>query len=360
MSDFDVIVIGGGPAGCYAALTAATRGCRVAIFEEHSAIGWPRHDPGWLMDSVFSKSVIGALGKAVPWLKVKEYRVCQAESGDSLEKSKMGGYIVRRDILDKAVAALAIRAGARLYLKTKVVSLIKKEGKVKGVETNSDTIPRATGHIIICADGIRSAGNGFPASEGVCEKGKMRTGISYLFANADVTTGMIEHFLSSDPLLNYKSFWPHYNNTCILSFPNAEALREVKNRTDNMISRKIKNAYPLEVLGFGRVTSGKYGQYFNKIVTDNILFVGDASGGAGNIHGMIQGKFAGTVAASAIKDNDINEERLTEYQFLVRNTLGKAPFFFFSAREDFGSFNDWFREFKESTKGIEASELVPL
>ncbi|MBW1802101.1 MAG: NAD(P)/FAD-dependent oxidoreductase, partial [Deltaproteobacteria bacterium] len=33
MADFDIIVIGGGPAGCYAGLTAAAKGCRVAIFE---------------------------------------------------------------------------------------------------------------------------------------------------------------------------------------------------------------------------------------------------------------------------------------------------------------------------------------
>ncbi|HLA29254.1 MAG TPA: FAD-dependent oxidoreductase, partial [Syntrophales bacterium] len=46
MNDYDVIVVGGGPAGCYAALTAARKGCRVALFEEHWAIGWPMHDPG--------------------------------------------------------------------------------------------------------------------------------------------------------------------------------------------------------------------------------------------------------------------------------------------------------------------------
>lgn len=360
MSDFDVIVIGAGPAGCYAALAAAAKGCSVAIFEEHGAIGWPRHDPGWLMDCDFSKSVIDALGKAVPWNRVNEYRVCQSESGDLMENSKLGGYIVSRDLLDKALAASAIRAGASLYLNTKVVKLIKKEGKAESVETTSDNIPRAGGKIIICADGIRSAGTGFPVSEGLCKKGNVRAGISYLFANADVSTGMIEHFLSSDPLLNYKAFWPHHNGTCILSFPTAEAFREVKKRTDNMVSRKIKNAYPLEIAGYGRATSGKYGQYYDKMVRDNILFVGDASGGAGNIHGMIQGKFAGAVAASAIKDNDISEVRLTEYQYSVDNVLGKAPFSFFSAREDFGSFNDWFREFKQATKGIEATELAHL
>jgi hypothetical protein len=72
---------------------------------------------------------------------------------------------------------------------------------------------------------------------------------------------------------------------------------------------------------------------------------------------MIQGHFAGTVAASAIKDKDIHEKRLSEYQDLVLNTLGKAPFCYFSAREDFGSFNNWFREVEEATKGIKAIEL---
>ena len=94
------------------------------------------------------------------------------------------------------------------------------------------------------------------------------------------------------------------------------------------------------------------------MVKENIIFIGDASGGGGNIHGMIQGHFAGKVAASAIQDNNVNEERLSEYQELVLKTLGKAPFFWFSARDDFGSFNEWFCEFEEATKGIKATELI--
>ena len=112
MSDFDVIVIGGGPAGCYAALTAAIKGLRVGIFEEHGAIGWPRHDPGWLMESEFTESLIGAVGETVPWRRVKEFRVCHSESGDLIEKSTLGGYLVRRELLEKEIAALAVKAGA--------------------------------------------------------------------------------------------------------------------------------------------------------------------------------------------------------------------------------------------------------
>ena len=358
MSDFDVIVIGGGPAGCYAALTAATQGCRVAIFEEHGAIGRPRHDPGWLMESEFTKSVISALGKAVTWTRVEEYRVCNAESGDLIEKSTLGGYLVRRDLLEKEIAALAIQAGATLYLKTKVTELIRKEGKVEGIETSSNIIPRAKGEIFICADGIRSASNGLAVEEGLCERSEVRPGISYLLANADVSDGTIEHFLSSDPLLNYRCFWPHSKSTCYFGLPVSTALHELKEGQANVVSRKIKNAYALEISGYAIAMSGKYGEYFKNMVKDNIMFVGDASGGSGNIHGMIQGHFAGTVAASAIKNNDISEERLSEYQDLVLDTLGKAPFFWFSAREDFGSFDNWFHEFEESTRGIKATELA--
>ena len=357
MSDFDVIVIGGGPAGCYAALTAAKKGCRVAMFEEHGAIGRPRHDPGWLMKSDFAESIMSALGKAVVCTKVQEYRVCHAESGDLIEKSTIGGYLVRRDLLEKEIAALAIQAGASLFLKTKVTKLVRQDGKVAGVETNSDVIPKARGEIIICADGIRSSRDGFALSEGLCEEGKVRPRIGYLLANADVSAGVIEHFLSSDPLLNYRCFWTHHKSVSFFGVQSSTAFYELKERGDNVISRKLKDAYPLEVSGHARGSSGKYAKYFENMVRDNVIFVGDASGGAGNIHGMIQGQFAGTVAAFAIKETNISEERLSEYQDLVLGTLGKAPFFWFSAREDFGSFNDWFREFEASTKGIKATEL---
>lgn len=357
MNDFDVIVIGAGPAGCYAALSAAIKGARVAIFEEHGAIGWPRHDPGWLMESRFTESLINVIGKTIPWNKVEEYRVCHAESGDMVETSRASGYLVRRDLLEKEIAALAISAGANLYLRTKVTKLITGKGKVEGVETSSGIFPRATGKVFICADGINAASNGFALEEGLCQKGVVRAGISYLLANADVTGGIIEHYLSPDPLLHYKCFFTHSKSVSYFNVPSSEAFNELKEREDNVVSAKIKNAYPLEISGFVRTSLGKYGDYFKKIVKDNMIFVGDASGGAGNIHGMIQGHFAGKVAASAIKENDITEGRLSEYQDLVFNTLGKVPFYWFSAREDFGSFHNWFCEFRKITEGIEATEL---
>ena len=358
MSEFDVIVIGAGPAGSYAALTAARKGCSVAMFEEHAAVGWPRHDPGWLMETEFTKSLVTALEKTLPWIKIKEFRVSSGESGALIEASTQAGYLVRRDLLEKEMAGLAVKAGAKLYLRTKVVKLVKGQGGVEAVETNSAQLPTVKGKVIICADGIRSAGNGFAVKEGLCEGVVVRPGISYLLANADVTPGVVDQFLSSEALLNYRCFWTHGNGMCFVGFPSLKAFDELKQRTDNAVSRKIRNAYPVELSGFSRTSSGKYGQYFKSFARDNVLYVGDASGGAGCIHGMIQGQFAATVAASAIKDNDVSASRLSEYQERVLKTLGKAPFFYFSAREDFGTFENWFREVEAATKGIIATEVL--
>ncbi|MDH5703558.1 MAG: FAD-dependent oxidoreductase, partial [Aigarchaeota archaeon] len=55
MTDFDVVVCGGGPAGLTAAWEACRRGCSALILEEHSSIGVPERCAGLLSLSGLSK-----------------------------------------------------------------------------------------------------------------------------------------------------------------------------------------------------------------------------------------------------------------------------------------------------------------
>jgi len=46
MREYDIVVAGGASAGCSAAMTAAQKGVKVIVIEEHPIIGFPRHCTG--------------------------------------------------------------------------------------------------------------------------------------------------------------------------------------------------------------------------------------------------------------------------------------------------------------------------
>lgn len=52
---YDVLIIGGGPAGLYAAYCLAKAGRSVAIFEEHPEIGRPVHCTGLVATECFTR-----------------------------------------------------------------------------------------------------------------------------------------------------------------------------------------------------------------------------------------------------------------------------------------------------------------
>jgi hypothetical protein len=76
-------------------------------------------------NDVLAESLITAFDGIVPWTRVKEYRVCDAKSGEVTEKIDHAGFLVRRQFLEKELAARAVRAGVHLFLRARVVKLLK-------------------------------------------------------------------------------------------------------------------------------------------------------------------------------------------------------------------------------------------
>lgn len=349
LEGFDVVVIGGGPAGCYAAKTIAERGLRTLILEEHGTIGIPRHCTGWLIGAKFTYEIVDSIKDHVSFQQLNGFVRRDVKSGDIIEEvSDIGGYFMDRHTFDKEIARLAIEADAELMLHTRAVDLIKEDGRVIGVKTNR--IPEIKAKVIICADGIYSIHKGFARKQFITEEKEAFSyykAIQFELANvSNVNPGWIEIFEASDPTLvgRRTTLWHHSQSKTYTTFATVDDFESVKSRDDNMLSKKLKKAFPVQKVGY--MNRNYMGKFLDEVVGAGIVFVGDASGNSGTIHSMISGYYAGKVAVRAVKEQDINI--LFEYKDILKNSdIYKAPYCWRQVDEFYGSYQNCLYKFKD-------------
>ena len=133
----DALVVGGGPAGLYAAWRLAQSGCEVVLCEEHEQIGHPAHCTGVVSAGSFDEftlpreTILNPL-KTVNFVSPSGLQV--RYSPPSLE-----AVVIDRPAFDRRLAAQAAASGADVRLKTRVTSLKFSRAAVRAT-TSSGTI----------------------------------------------------------------------------------------------------------------------------------------------------------------------------------------------------------------------------
>ena len=148
---YEVIVVGGGPAGSAAAQSCASAGLSTLLIEEQAHIGLPMQCAGLLSCSAFAecrvsqKSVLNTVSGAT---------VSAGNASLSFDAGKIKAYVVDRALLDQEMAFAAADAGADLRMKT--------QGYDIDIRNHLLRTRGASGHeeisyqILIAADGPRS------------------------------------------------------------------------------------------------------------------------------------------------------------------------------------------------------------
>jgi len=319
--NFDVVVVGGGPAGSSAAHMAAKSGCTVALIEKEKEIAETVRTSGvtWISD-------IKKFG--IPeecYNPIKKFSFCSPKNS-----VKISGEIAKAAVLDvrKTYRFLANRAktsGSELFTSTNVTDVLKDaSGKCVGVvaksegkqiQFNSKVVIDASGFVSVIAKEL-----GY-----VTQWKKFGAGAEF-----EVKTEKLEHdnwwlMVGQEySPAGYAWIFPTSKDTARIGVgigkPDSDVDPTV--RLNELLEKKLG---PIKDLGNIEKIEFHYGLIPNdgvsrKTVYDNLILVGDSAGQANPLvlegirYAIRFGEVAGQVAADAIKNGDTTEMSLSPYE----------------------------------------------
>ena len=320
MEKYDVIVVGGGPCGTSAAKLTAEKGLRTILFEEHPQIGLPEHCVGMLSGTKtgFLEELVELMEPRVVRHKITARRI-YAPSGRVAEVSlaDTGALMIERNLFDVELARLAANAGARIVVNTRVTSLIKEDGIVKGVNTSSSTMPKVYAKVVIAADGIRALFKGIAMWEGMNRQDQMIiSGLKWHLAGVkDVSPGILEFHIGSLCERGFVTICGLDKGTCMTDISSESDFDRIKSG-NWALSKKLKDCTVVRVTGFSHPIP--MGLMLEKKVKEGLILAGDAAGFNSIDQAVASGRYAAQVAAEAIKAGDVSEAKLSKYEELSR------------------------------------------
>jgi len=158
----DIVVIGGGPGGLFAAERLASRGFHVQLFEEHPVVGAPVHCTGVLARDAFGEFSLPAEGR------LNDVRTARfvSPSGVTISHTTetVEAVVIDRTIFDRSLAERARAAGVALCHGRRAVD-IDTDSDAATVTFNEGPPVRARAVVLACGARYamqRQLGLGFP------------------------------------------------------------------------------------------------------------------------------------------------------------------------------------------------------
>jgi len=357
---YDVLIVGGGPAGSTAARFAALNGVSVCLLERDREIGVPVRCAEGVSDTGIRKII----DINPNWIAatIKRFRFHSPTIKYVDVSSNEIGYVFYRRIFDHDLAVEAAKSGVEIFTKATVHGLTKaKDGFINILVRYENRERTVQAKIVIAADGIESR---------IARMAGIRTNLALkdiescaqvLAGNVDIDPGRIDFYLSEKwSPGGYVWVFPKGDRMANIGLGVNGSMakgRSASEYLNEFLDEKFPNASRLTTIYGGvPVTTN-----LPRLVEDGLMIIGDAAHqvnpltGGGISSAMAAGKMAGIVAADAIHCGDTSRKKLRAYENEWNRTIGKDYRRFYRLKEWIRNMTD--EEFEEIASAFQG--MVP-
>jgi len=313
--NYDVVVVGGGPAGAIAARYAARNGAKTLLIEEHASIGSPVQCTGLISTKALKECDLGE-GNFV-LAKIRGAFVYAPNGEETCVRGKdIKAYVIDRKIFDRALVEMAVDEGVDILLKTRFLDM--DNGKISVMSSGEKKDIRSD--IIVGADGIQSS-VGRAAGLPGCEK--FLSGIQFEAPYIPKDPEYVEIFTGNEIAPGFFGWAVPFSGMARIGLaknPGSPASYYLEKLLRHpVVASRYRGSRTEHVVGGIPIGPPR------KTASSRVMLVGDAAGqvkptsGGGIYMGAVCAKIAGEVAAKASR----KECGLGDYERKWRSAVGR-------------------------------------
>ena len=332
--EYDVVVVGAGPAGSVTARFAAEKGAKVLMIDRRAEVGIPVLCGEGISQRIDKWKLL----EGTKWIaSVMDGAKIYSPDGTrvTLSKEMAGnetGYVVNRELFDKELARQAGKAGVDLQLRTEAIGLLKDQnGTVSGVKARTyDEEFEIHADVVVGADGVESKVGRWAGINTTLKPSDLETCVQYTISNIDYHSDYAEFYLGKKLAPGgYVWIFPKGNGTFNIGIGILASLSEA-GKAKQLLDQFIKNRPEFKKGTCLRILTGAAPVAKPvETVRDNLILVGDAARhvdpitGGGLTTALEGGKIAGEIIGECVQNQTFDKESLFPYETQWKQAFGQ-------------------------------------